>query len=161
MARTASRCYTPDVAQETHVDADGLPIVRDPRRPISPAARKEIIKNVRISVRSQGDLELACQSSGITLELLERWMAEDAHLEATITKDHADCQATLLEKANNDPSPTQRKTYLEILSRLNKAWAPRSRTTLGSQLQDFLAESERIEPPEVYARWVKRLAKFA
>lgn len=139
------------MALDIPADEDGLPAVRDPRRPISPPARKQIVKELRISVRKHGTFELACQSAGISLELLQSWMAEDPHLEAKLIKDRADCQAEMLTNARDQNlSPAHRKQELEMLSRLDKAWAPRSRTTLVSQLQDGFAALKKVVPLETY-----------
>lgn len=139
-----------------------LPEVRDPRKAISPAMQAKIVKEVRHGVRAHGTFEIACEAAGITLAKLEDWMTENPHLEATMLKDRADFKAKLASQAQDADLPlTSRKIALEILSRLDKAWAPRTRTTLATQLQDFLDESKRVEDPDVYARWVARLAKYA
>lgn len=139
-----------------------LPNVRDPRRPISPSEQGKIIKQVRLGVRAHGTFEIACEAAGITLAKLEEWMADNPHLEALLVKDRADFKATLAKRAADDNlMMSQRKLALEMLSRLDKAWAPRTRTTLATQLQDFLDESKRVEPPEVYERWIQRLQKYA
>jgi hypothetical protein len=141
---------------------DPLPEVRDPRKTITEPAKRRIIDEVRRAVRAHGTFETACEQAGIKLELLEQWMQENAHLEATLVKDRADFKAKLSADAQSTLyTVAQRKLALEMLSRLDKAWAPRTRTTLATQLQDFLDESKRVEPPEVYARMVARLSKYA
>jgi hypothetical protein len=138
-----------------------LPIVRDPRKPMGPALQKKIIKAIRRSVRQHGSFEVACEQEGLPRDLLEKWIADDEHLAVTLVKDRADFKAELaMEARDKNCTPNQRKMSLEQLGRVDKEWAPRSRTTLGTQLQDFLDESKRVEPPEIYARWLTRLGKY-
>jgi len=139
-----------------------LPEVRDPRKPYGPAEQGKVLKKIRRGVRAHGTFEIACESAGLPLARLEEWMVENPHIEVTLIKDRADFKTEMARQAN-DPELmlSARKLALEILSRLDKAWAPRTRTTLATQLQDFLDESKRVEPPEVFERMMQRLVKYA
>lgn len=147
-----------DPAEDLEVD---LPRVRDPRKPIVGKIRIEVQNEIRRSVRKHGTFEIACEAAGISLELLEAWMLDDPHLEAKLLKDRADFKAELAVEARNGDSPAMRKMALELLGRLDKAWAPRSRTTLASQLQDALDELKRVMAPEHYQTVIRVFSKHA
>ncbi len=139
-----------------------LPEVRDPRKVYGPSEQGKVIKRIRVGVRSHGTFETACHAAGLPLAKLEEWIAESPHLEMTLTKDLADFKTALSTQAQDKTlTVAERKLALELLSRVDKAWAPRTRTTLATQLQDFLDESKRVETPEIYARMVTRLQKYA
>lgn len=149
-------------AEQSSQPEEELPEVRDPRKAYGPSEQGKVLKRIRIGVRAHGTCEIACHAAGITLGKLEEWMVENPHIEATLMKDLADFKAKQAANAQDGSlSVSERKLALEILSRLDKAWAPRTRTTLATQLQDFLDESKRVEPPEVYTRMIQRLQKYA
>lgn len=128
---------------------EDLPTVRDPRRPIGAAEQGKITNAIRRGVRRHGTFEIACEAAGITLAKLEDWMAENPHLEAMLRKDLADLKAKLFERAaDEDSMQSQRKLALDMLSRLDKAWAPRTRTTLATQFTDALADLKRRFAPD-------------
>lgn len=139
-----------------------LPDVRDPRKAYGPAEQGKVIKKVRLGVRAHGTFEIACETAGLPLAKLEEWIAENPHLLVTLVKDRADFKAELARSAQDKSlTVSERKLALELLSRLDKAWAPRTRTTLATQLQDFIDESKRVEPAEVFERMIQRLQKYA
>lgn len=152
----------PDLSPPPAALEEELPEVRDPRKAYGPVEQARVVKKIRHGVRAHGTFEIACESAGLPLAKLEEWMTESPHLEITLIKDRADFKTEMAKQARDVDLPlTCRKLALEILSRLDKAWAPRTRTTLATQLQDFLDESKRVEPPEVFERIITRLSKFA
>lgn len=139
-----------------------LPFVRDPRKPLSPLQRTEITKQIRRSIRTHGQFELAAQAAGLPFEQLEQWIEGDEHLRATLLKDCADFKEKLArEAADVNALQSARKMSLELLGRLDKAWAPRSRTTLLTQLQDALTELEKVLPAETYNTILATFQKHA
>jgi hypothetical protein len=143
-------------------EPEELPDVRDPRKAYGPAEQGKVIKKIRQGVRAHGTFEIACEAAGLPLAKLEEWIADNPHLEVTLIKDRADFKTQQAKDAcDKDLSLATRKLALEVLSRLDKSWAPRTRTTLATQLQDFLDESKRVEPPEVFERIIARLSKYA
>lgn len=139
-----------------------LPFVRDPRKPLSPKQRDEITKQIRRSIRTHGQFELAAQAAGLPFEQLEQWIESDEHLRATLLKDCADFKERLTREAGDiSAAPSGRKMSLELLGRMDKAWAPRSRTTLLTQLQDALTELEKILPAETYSTILATFQRYA
>jgi hypothetical protein len=142
--------------------AEKLPFVRDPRKPLSPKQRDEVTKQIRRSIRTHGQFELAAAAAGLPFEVLEQWLIEDEHLRVTLLKDAADLKEKLAREAGDiNALQAARKMSLELLGRLDKAWAPRSRTTLLTQLQDALTELEKLLPAEVYNTILATFQKHA
>lgn len=139
-----------------------LPIVRDPRKPMGPALRKEIEDNVRRAVRRHGVLRIACDSTGIDPDIFEQWMREDTYLARKIAKDIADVATDdMLAMKKGGRGFAAAKAALESLARTQKEWVAKSRTTLVSQLSDALDELQKTLPPEHYATLIRVLEKHA